>query len=200
MKREHSHWPAPSYSTYITSLYKMCEGIGREIKYGELLEATGGGAGGAPGVLAHRVLVETAPGRGCEGVTSPARPALARARTMESKSAQGSRAPAPSPAESEIVVEWPRGRKLTPRLVDVSTGERARCRAADGCSRVACYPDARCALHTAWLSGGASERIAADSWIAGPAGHRRAQAWALWRVRIGLPRGDAFVPLRPEGT
>jgi hypothetical protein len=127
--------------------------------------------------------------------------APARASTTEPKPAHGCRAVgcAVSSAESGIVLEWPRRRKLVPRLRDVETGARARCR-ADGCSKLACFPDARCALHTVWLSGGASERIAGDSWTAGPAGHRRAQAWALWRVRMGLPSGDVFVPLLPEET
>lgn len=134
-------------------------------------------------------------------LTSPARPALARASTAPSEVAHACRASdrARSPDRGGLVLEWPRRRKLVPRLRDIETGARARCR-ADGCPKLACYPDARCALHTAWLDGSAKERLAADAWTTGPPGHRRAQAWALWRVRMGLPSGDVFVPLLPEGT
>jgi hypothetical protein len=101
---------------------------------------------------------------------------------------------------SGLILEWQRRRKFVPKIYEVETSERARCW-ENRCSKLACWPDAKCALHTRWLEGTVAQRLAADSWAGGPEGHRRAQAWALWRARAGLPKSsDVFVPLLPEAT
>ncbi len=63
-------------------------------------------------------------------------------------------------------------------------GARLRCGAADGsaegCARLARFPDLRCAHHTAWLSGTRNERDAADRSQAGE--KPTAGAWKAWRA------------------